>query len=173
MGLQNLGMRGAAALQSKAVTKLGASANINRLGNTAFMKFVGERGIEAGASVAVGAVASEYEEDNLLGSLKKNWPETWDFIPDNWATLAGDTPDIKRQKNINEDLAMGFLIPFANFSGKLVSAISEVKDVFKTAPKIIGESDQAVKYLAANKPKPTSDVPEEALDDEEAPIAIE
>ena len=163
MGLQGLGMRGAAALQSKAVTKLGASANINRLGNTAFMKFVGERGIEAGASVAVGAVASEYEEDNLLGSLKKNWPETWDFIPDNWATLAGDTPDIKRQKNINEDLAMGFLIPFANFSGKLISAISEVKDVFKTAPKIIGESDQAVKYLAANKPKPTSEVPEEAL----------
>ena len=149
--------------QAKAVTKFGADAAINRLGNTAFMKFVGERGIEAGASVAVGAVASEYEEDNLLGMLKKNWPETWDFIPDNWATLNGDTPDIKRQKNINEDLAMGFLIPFASFAGKFVSAISEVKDVFKNAPKIIGESDQAVKYLAANKPKPTSDVPEEAL----------
>jgi hypothetical protein len=163
MGLQGLGMRGAAALQSGAVSRLGASAKINQLGNTAFMKFVGSRGIEAGASVAVGAVASEYEEDNLLGSLKQNWPETWDFIPDNWATLAGESPDKKRQKNINEDLALGFLIPFANFSGKLVSALSEVKDVFKTAPKIIGESDQAVKYLAANKPKPTSDVPEEAL----------
>ena len=163
MGLQGLGMRGAAALQSQAVSKLGASAKINQLGNTAFMKFVGSRGIEAGASVAVGAVASEYEEDNLLGSLKKNWPETWDFIPDNWATIAGDSPDIKRQKNINEDLAMGFLIPFANFAGKFVSAVSEVKSVFKTPPTIIGESDQAVKYLAANKPKPTSDVPEEAL----------
>ena len=58
---------------------------------------------------------------------------------------------------------MGFLIPFANFTGKFVSAVSEVKDVFKTAPKIVGESDQVVKYLAANKPKPTSDVPEEAL----------
>ncbi len=163
MGLQGLGMRGAAALQSQAVSKLGAGAKINQLGNTAFMKFVGSRGIEAGASVAVGAVASEYEEDNLLGSLKKNWPETWDFIPDSWATLAGEAPDLKRQKNINEDLAMGFLIPFANFAGKFVSAVGEVKDVFKNAPKIVGESDQAVKYLAANKPKPTSDVPEEAL----------
>ena len=159
------GIGGAAAkgAQAKAVAKFGANAKINRLGNTAFMKFVGERGIEAGASVAVGAVASEYEEDNLTGMLKKNWPATWDFIPDSWATLAGDTPDIKRQKNINEDLSMGFLIPFANFTGKFISAVSEVKDVFKTAPKIVGESDQAVKYLAANKPKPTSDVPEEAL----------
>ena len=43
------------------------------------MKFVGERGIEAGAGV-VGAVASEYEEDNLTGMLKKNWPETWDLF---------------------------------------------------------------------------------------------
>ena len=49
------------------------------------------------------------------------------------------------------------------FAGKFVNAVSEVKDVFKTAPKIVGESDQAVKYLAANKPKPTSDLPEEAL----------
>ena len=163
MGLQGLGMRGAATLQSRAISKFGANAAINRLGNTAFMKFVGSRGIEAGASVAVGAVASEYEEDNLTGSLKQNWPETWDFIPDSWATLAGDSPDLKRQKNINEDLAMGFLIPFANFAGKFVSAVSEVKSVFKTPPVIIGESDQAVKYLAANKPKPTSDIPEEAL----------
>ena len=163
MGVQSLGMRGAASLQAKAVSKLGAANPINRLGNTAFMKFVGERGIEAGAGVVVGAVASEYEEDNLTGMLKKNWPATWDFIPDSWATLAGDTPDIKRQKNINEDLSMGFLIPFANFTGKFVSAVSEVKDVFKNAPKIVGESDQAVKYLASNKPKPTSDVPEEAL----------
>ena len=35
------------------------------------MKFVGERGIEAGAGVVVGAVASEYEEDNLTGILKR------------------------------------------------------------------------------------------------------
>ena len=71
MGLQGLGMRGAAKLQSQAVSKLGAGAKINQLGNTAFMKFVGARGVEAGASVAVGAVASEYEEDNLLVSLKQ------------------------------------------------------------------------------------------------------
>jgi hypothetical protein len=163
MAFQGAGMALGRLGQAKAVGQLGATAKINQLGNTAFMKFVGSRGIEAGASVAVGAVSSEYEGDNLLGQIKQGFPETMDFIPDNWATLAGDSPDLKRQKSINEDLAMGFMIPMIGFAGKFASAISEVKDVFKNAPKIVGESDQAVKYLAANRPKPTSEVPEEAM----------
>ena len=163
MAFQGAGMALGRGAQAQAITKLGPTAKINQLGNTAFMKFVGSRGIEAGASVAVGAVSSEYEGDNLLGQIKQGFPETMDFIPDNWATLAGDSPDLKRQKSINEDLAMGFMIPMIGFAGKFASAVSEVKDVFKNAPKIVGESDQAVKYLAANRPKPTSEVPEEAM----------
>ena len=42
---------------------------------------------EAGASVAVGAVSSEYEGDNLLGQIKQGFPETIDFIPDSWLHL--------------------------------------------------------------------------------------
>ena len=163
MLFQGAGMGLAGKTQAAVTSKLGSSAKINQLGNTAFMKFVGSRGIEAGASVAVGAISSEYEGENLAGQIKQSFPETFDFIPDSWATLADDSPDLKRQKNINEDLAMGFMIPLVGFAGKFVSAVSEVKDVFKNAPKIVGESDQAVKYLAANKPKPTSEVPEEAL----------
>ena len=163
MLFQSAGMGLAGKAQAAVTSKLGASAKINQLGNTAFMKFVGSRGIEAGASLAVGAVSSEYENENLAGQIKQSFPETFDFIPDSWATLADDSPDLKRQKNINEDLAMGFMIPMVGFAGKFISAVSEVKNVFKNAPKIVGESDQAVKYLAANKPKPTSEVPEEAL----------
>ena len=163
LATQGLGMGLAKGAQAMSVSKLGAANKLNQLGNTAFMKFVGSRGIEAGASVAVGAISSEYEEDNLAGQLKQSFPETFDFIPDSWATLAGDSPDLKRQKSINEDLGLGFMIPMVGFAGKFVNAVSEVKDVFKNAPKIVGESDQAVKYLAANKPKATSDVPEEAL----------
>lgn len=163
LALQGAGMGLASKAQAQAVSKLGATNKINQLGNTAFMKFVGTRGVEAGASVAVGAISSEYEGENLAGQLKEIIPPQFDFIPDNLATMSGDSPDIKRQKNINEDLALGFMIPMVGFAGKFISAVSEVKDVFKTAPKIVGESDQAVKYLAANKPKTTSDVPEEAL----------
>ena len=163
IALQGAGMALAKGAQAQSVARLGSASKINRLGNTAFMKFVGSRGVEAGASVAVGAVSSEYEGDNLLGQIKQGFPETMDFIPDNWATLAGESPDIKRQKNINEDLALGFMIPLIGFAGKFASAVGEVKDVFKNAPKIVGESDQAVKYLASNRPRPTSEVPEEAL----------
>ena len=164
LGLQAGGMALAAKAQTKATQLLGASSKINQLGRTAFMKFVGSRGVEAGASVAVGAVSQEYETgDNLAGAIKKALPPQFDFIPDSFATLDGDSPDIKRQKSINEDLAMGFLIPMVGFAGKFANAVGEVKDVFRKAPVIVGESDQAVKYLAANKPKPTSDIPEEAL----------
>ncbi len=163
MALQGAGMGLASQAQAQAVSKLGATNKINQLGNTAFMKFVGTRGVEAGASVAVGAVSSEYEGENLAGQLKEIIPPQFDYIPDNWATMAGDSPDVKRAKNINEDLAMGFMIPMVGFAGKFINAVSEVKDVFKNAPKIVGESDQAVKYLATNKPKTTSEVPEEAL----------
>ena len=154
----------AARAQTASVARLGQANKINQLGNTAFMKFVGNRGIESAAAVTVGAVTTEYEtDDNLSGMLKKSWPKTYDFIPDNWATLDGDAPDLKRQKNINEDLALGFLIPLVGFAGKTKAAISEVKDLYRTPPTLVGESDQAVKYLADNRPKPVSDVPEEAL----------
>ena len=150
--------------QSAAVANLGAGSKINQLGNTAFMKFVGNRGIEAGSAVAVGAVSSEYETgDNLSGMLKKSFPKTFDFIPDNWATLDGEGADLKRQKNINEDLALGFLIPMVGFAGQFIAATAQTGNTFKNAPVIIGESDQAVKYLAANRPKAKSAVPEEAM----------
>jgi hypothetical protein len=150
--------------QTAAVTKFGPTAKINQLGNTSFMKFVGNRGIEAGASVAVGSISSEYETgDNLSGMVKKALPPQWDYIPDSFATLDGDSPDLKRQKNINEDLALGFMLPMVGFASKFNASVSEVQTVFRKPPVIVGESEQAVKYLAANKPKPVSEVPEEAM----------
>ncbi len=135
-----------------------------KLGNTGFMKFIGARGVEAWAAATVGAASTQYEtDDNISGMLKKSFPKTFDFIPDNWATLDSDGPDKKRQKNINEELSLGFLLPFVGFAGKFVGAMEETKSVFKKPPVIVGESEQATKYLAANKPKPVSEVPEEAL----------
>ena len=161
---QGAGTALATQAQTATVARLGAGSKINQLGNTAFMKFVGSRGVESASAVAVGAVSTEYETgDNLSGMLKKSFPKTFDFIPDNWATLDEEGTDLKRQKNINEDLALGFLIPMVGFAGKFTAAISEVGNIYKNAPVIVGESDQAVKYLAANRPKPKSEIPEEAM----------
>ena len=134
------------------------------IGNTAFMKFVGARGVEAASAAIVGAISTQYEtDDNIAGMLKKSFPKTFDFLPDNWTTLKGDSPDVIRQKNINEELALGFLLPFVQFAGKYVGSMEETKRLLKKPPVMVGENEQAVKYLASNKPKPKSEVPEEAL----------
>jgi len=83
------------------------------IGNSKFVQWLGERGIEAAAGTVVGAVSSEYTEDNLSGTLKKSFPKTFDFIPDSMATLDEDDEDTKRQKNIYEDLGMGFVTDLA------------------------------------------------------------
>lgn len=133
----------------------------NPIGKMAFVKFFGQRGIEAGASVAVGAVSDQYTEDNMLGQAKKALPPQFDFIPDNWATLDTDSPDEKRIKNINEDLALGLLIPFLGFLGETKGAMDEVKGLFRKTPTIAGESDQAIKYLADARPVKSANASEE------------
>jgi len=162
IGLQGLGMRLGAAAQSR----VGWS-----LGNTAFMRFLGTRGIEAGASVAVGSVSTNYEtDDNLFGSIKKALPAQWDFIPDSWATLDTDSPDIKRQKSINEDLATGFLIPFVGFAGRFGEAIGEVKGVFSNPPKVVGKTPKAQAWIDSAKPvdEGVDDLTKYALKQEDA-----
>lgn len=155
MGLQGLGMRLGAAAQSR----VGWS-----LGNTAFMRFLGARGIEAGSSVAVGAVSSEYEGDNALGQLKQALPAQWDYIPDNWATLEGDSTDKKRQKNINEDLALGFIIPFVGAAGNFLKQTGVLKrtldpktGIYKDAPEIVAKTKKAKQFLDNAKPLDDSD----------------
>ena len=144
MGLQNIGMRAGAALQGR----VGWS-----LGNTAFMRFLGSRGVEAGSGAIVGLASSQYETgDNLMGTVKKALPPQWDFIPDNWATLDSDSPDIKRQKSINEDLSLGFIIPFVAAAGKFGAAIGEVKDVFSNPPKLVGKTSKAQAWIDAATP---------------------
>ena len=152
--LQGAGMSAGQAAQARVGSKLG---------QTAFMKFVGARGVEAGSSVIVGGISSEYEGDNFFGQIKKAIPPQYDFIPDSWATLDTDSTDEKRIKNINEDLGLGFLIPFVGFAGKLGAALDETGRLFKASPEIIGETDQAIKRLAEIAPPPKSADAEEAL----------
>jgi hypothetical protein len=160
MAIGGFGMAAGTAAQ----TRVGWS-----LGNTGFMRFIGARGVEAGTGALVGAVSSEYEEgDNLTGSIKKALPAQWDFIPDSMATLDTDSPDIKRQKNVNEDLSLGFIIPFVGSLGKLGAALGEVKELFPT--RIVGKTAKAQGWLADAAPvaDDLDDVTRYALKQEDA-----
>ena len=154
IGLTRLGMGGGLAAQSR----VGWS-----LGNTAFMKFIGSRGVEAAAGVAVGAISSEYENDNLTGRLKQKWPKTFDFIPDSLATLKENSPDEKRQKNIYEDLGMGTVVDIGQGVVKFVGALANAAASLRKSNRLVGETAEARKWLEGNSPKPTSADPEEAI----------
>lgn len=154
-------LMGGAALKAAGLT---ANARVGwSIGQNKFVQFMGERGVEALAGVAVGAVSSEYTEDNLTGTLKKSFPKTFDFIPDSMATLAEDDEDTKRAKNIYEDLGLGFVTDLAVGSARLVGAIGGAVSQFRKSNRLVGETPQARKWLDTNKPPASSADPEEAV----------
>lgn len=164
--LQRVGMGLATRAQFTTTNLLGAGNAINRLGNTAFMKFLGTRGIEGGSGVLVDAISSETEGENLSGSIKKSGlyksltsklPAQFDFIPDSFATLDKDSSDEKRIKNINEGLALGFLLPFVGSLGNLKRSLGEIGSGIIQEPKLIGETSKAQKIIDSMQPAAKSD----------------
>ena len=144
-------MTGSAALRG-----LGVAANARvgwSLGSNPFVRFLGERGVEALAGLGVGAVSSEYEEDNLSGTLKQSFPKTFDFIPDSMATLEGDSPDVKRQKNINEDLGLGIVTDLAMGASRLVTALGGTASSLRKSNRLVGQTDEARAWLRENAPE--------------------
>ena len=66
------------------------------LGDKRLMKWFGSAGIDAASGAIVDQVIEFNEfEDNATGSLKKMWPTTYGWIPDDIATLDSDSPDVK------------------------------------------------------------------------------
>ena len=149
---------GGKAAGTAANTRVGWSVGQNK-----FVQFMGDRGVEALAGLTVGLVSSEYEEDNATGTLKKAFPKTFDFIPDSMATLGSDTPDMKRQKNIREDIGLGFVTDLALGSVKFVDSIFNATGALRKSNQLVGETPQARKWLDTNKPPASSADPEEAV----------
>jgi hypothetical protein len=133
------------------------------VGQNKFVQWLGERGVEAAAGAVVGAVSSEYTEDNLSGTLKKSFPKTFDFIPDSMATLDTDDADTKRQKNIYEDLGMGFVTDLAAGSVRFVNAIFNAKGALRKSNQLVGETDEARAWLKQNQPDAKAVDPEDAI----------
>ena len=149
-----------------ALKSAGTAANTRvgwSVGQNKFVQFMGDRGVEALTGLGVGLVSSEYEEDNATGTLKKAFPKTFDFIPDSMATLDSDTPDMKRQKNIREDIGLGFVTDLALGSVKFIDSIVGTTGALRKSNKLVGETPQSRKWLDTNKPPASSADPEEAV----------
>ena len=149
IGLTRVGMAGGVAAHGR----VGWS-----MGNSALVKWIGTKGVEALAGLGVGVVSSEYKEDNLTGTLKQKWPRQFDFIPDSLATLKDDGADLKRKKNIYEDLGMGLVTSLAEGLTKFSVAMADAVGSFRRSNRLVGETPQAQKFITENSPKFTDDI---------------
>ncbi len=118
-------------LGKAAHTKVGWS-----LGNDAAFKWFATTGLAAGAGASVDEVASIQEKDpNLSATLKKYWPQTWSWIPEDWATLDSDSPEVFREKNRNEGIGLGLFSDILGPIGKFMKNKKKLKKATSWVPK--------------------------------------
>jgi hypothetical protein len=112
-----------------AKTGIGAGVAANNLaklkvGQSALVKLLGTAGVETGTGVVVDYInANSTEGDNVQGTLKKLFPETFSWISNDWATIDSDSPELKRAKSINEGVGLGMFTAFLEAGGQLLRGI--------------------------------------------------
>lgn len=118
-------------------TGLGAAATAQKavgwkLGSDAAFKWFARAGLTGGIGAAVDYTAqTNQSSDNLSGFLKKQWPKTFGWISNDWATVDGDSPDVYRAKNVKEGVGLGWAVDLAEAAAKLIKAGVQTKSAFK------------------------------------------
>jgi hypothetical protein len=149
------------------LTKLGggalastASASKLKMLQDPFVKWVGPKLFAAGVGAGVDYTAEiNQTDDNLSGTLKKNFPAQFGWIPNDIATLDSDSPDVKRQKSVVEGTGIGVFGDFVEGMGKLVKGIRGVVRSTQWVP----ESEKAKNWFSKNLGTETADDIEEAI----------
>ena len=117
------------------------------LGDKRLMKWFGSAGIDAGVGAVVDEITEFNEfEDNASGSLKKMWPQTYGWIPDDIATLDSDSPDTKRMKNRNEGVGLSFFGDFLLGATKIARSLKNTDEALSWIPK----NEEATKFVKKN-----------------------
>ena len=134
---------------------LGAAVKANKTVQTSkflsdpVVKFVGERTLNAGIGAGVDVVASANREgDNLSGSVKKMWPRSTGWIPDDIATMDGDSPDVKQKKSVIEGVLLGGSIDLLESASSLIKAGRAID------AKWVPSNEKARKWFAKNDVAP-------------------
>ena len=112
-----------------------------------FIKWAGNTAFSAGTGAAVDyTVEFNQTDDNMTGTLKKTWPRTYGWIPDNIATLDTDSPDVKRAKNTTEGMGLGIGLDVFAGAVRLLKALRGIDRATQWVP----ESELAEKYFKDN-----------------------
>jgi hypothetical protein len=137
-----------------------ASASKLKMLQDPFVKWIAPKLLGAGVGAGVDYVAEPNQtDDNLSGTLKKNFPAQFGWIPDNVATLDGDSPDVKRMKNVVEGVGIGLGVDFVEGIAKLIKGRVGIKKTTQWIP----ENEKAASFLKANLDDDAADTVEEAI----------
>ena len=124
-------LQGARALNAANLSRQGLGW---QLGSDKAFQWFASTGLSAGVGAGVDYVSEASEEDNLAATLKKTWPRTYGWISDDFATLDSDSPDVKRNKSINEGIYAGLFSDFLQGAAKLFKIRRGIKAVTKWIP---------------------------------------
>jgi len=142
--------------------KAGKAANLrvgHPLGQNQLVKTIGETGVWAGTGAWVDATNKLNEQDdNFTGWLKKTWPKTWNWVPDDISTMDGDSPDTKRLKNTNEGVYLGVGTDLFQSAARLVRALKGTKEATGFIPK---DETASAFFAKVKKKKAISEDPAE------------
>ena len=117
---------------------------LQKLGDRNSFQFISKFGADLFTGGIVDYVAEQNErDDNLMGTLKHYWPQTYQWIPDVWATGPGDTADQKRIKNVNEGAIFNMLASVVEGVAYLTKAGRSIK----RTSKIIPSNESNAKYI--------------------------
>ena len=139
-------------LPTVALSGTGSAALASRTKNIKFLadpfvKWLGNTAFGAGVGAAVDyTVEINQTDDNATGMLKKTFPRTWGWIPDNIATMDTDSPEVKRIKNVVEGVYLGGSSDM--FMGAL-KFVSNLRGAHRAASHV-PENEKAVKWFAEN-----------------------
>ena len=149
MGTTRLGSA-AAQVPNARVAKLLTDPLARKLGNATF---------NAGAGAFVDyVVPMNQTDDNLTGSLKKMWPRSLGWIPENIATLDGDSPETKRWKNVLEGTYLGLATDLLTGFSRLTAEVGQTHDTLKFIP----ENETGAAWLKKNQV--IDDLPEDVAE---------
>ena len=108
---------------------------LQKLGNSRSFQYFSKMGADIGTGGLVDYVAEQNQkDDNLFGTLKAYWPETYQWIPNSIATTIDDTPAEKRAKNVNEGAIFGVLSSVVEGVAYLSGARRSLKRTAKFVP---------------------------------------
>ena len=126
--------------------RVGQAGKFGKFLNDPLVKHLGTTAFGAGAGAAVDyTVEINQEDDNLVGSLRKSYPRWFGWLPEDLATLDGDSPEVKRGKNVLEGVVLGVGTDLLLGLNKLFRGRAGFK---KGAP--VPETEKAGAYFSRN-----------------------